>query len=182
MTEIAILGFGSRGRMFAEYAVKNKDVKIAAIADPAYSCRKEAEKYLQPENIYDTADEFYAKGKICDAVLICSQDADHKDMAIKALNLGYDILLEKPAACNLKDCIAIRDEANRLKRKVMLTHVLRYALAFQYIKKLITEGRLGKIVNIEQTENVAYWHFALSYVRGPWRNVEKSSPTIIAKC
>lgn len=182
MIKIAVLGFGSRGQMFAEHAVKNKNVKIVAIADPAEACKKKAENYLPPCAIYNTADEFFAKGKICDAVLICSQDADHKDMALKALNLGYDILLEKPAACTLEDCLAIRDEANRLNRKVMLTHVLRYAPAFQYIKKLIIDGKLGKIVNIEQTENVAYWHFALSYVRGPWRNVEKSSPTIIAKC
>lgn len=182
LLKIAIIGFGSRGQMFGALAASDPRVKIAAIADPEAACREKAKSYVGEDGIFRTADEFFAKGKICDAALICSQDADHREMALKAMTIGYDLLLEKPAACTEEDCIAIRDEAKRLGCKVMLTHVLRYAPAFGYVKKLIKEGVLGKIVNIEQTENVAYWHFALSYVRGPWRNVERSSPTIIAKC
>jgi predicted dehydrogenase len=137
---------------------------------------------LREEMLYESADDFFAQGKICDAVFICTQDAQHIDMALKALALGYDICLEKPAAVTMEDCIQIRDTANRLGRKVMLTHVLRYAPFYQQIKKWIDDGTLGEVVSINQTENIAYWHFALSYVRGPWRNMEESSPTIIAKC
>lgn len=180
--KIAIVGFGSRGQMFANLAVDDERTEIVAIADTEQACREKAKNYVAEDKIFNSADEFFALGKICDAILICTQDADHKSMAIEAMRIGYDILLEKPAACTEEDCIAIRDEANRLGRKVMLTHVLRYAPAFGYVKKLIKDGELGKIVNIEQTENVAYWHFALSYVRGPWRSTENSSPTIIAKC
>jgi predicted dehydrogenase len=59
---------------------------------------------------------------------------------------------------------------------------MRYAPFYRYIKRLIDDGKLGDIVTINQTENIAYWHFALSYVRGPWKKMEDSTPTIIAKC
>ena len=180
--KIAIIGFGSRGQMFGRLAASDSRVKIVAIADPEISCREKAKNYVSEDCIFLSDSEFFKRGKVCDAVLICTQDADHKVAAMKAMSLGYDLLLEKPVACTEKDCIEIRDEAKRLNRKVMLTHVLRYAPSFGYLKKLINDGALGKIVNIEQTENIAYWHFALSYVRGPWRNTENSSPTIIAKC
>ena len=49
------------------------------------------------------------------------------------MELGYDICLEKPAAVNIEDCIKIRDTANRLGRKVMLTHVMRYSPFYQYM-------------------------------------------------
>ena len=184
MKNIAIVGCGSRGQMFARLISRDKNSRLAAIAETV------ADSLELVGNLYDvpkdkrfaSADDFFARGKIADAVLICTQDAQHKEMAFKALELGYDILLEKPAAATIEDCIAIRDTANRLGRKVMLTHVLRYSPFYRYIKQLIMDGKLGKIVNIEQTENVAYWHFGLSYVRGPWRSMEDSTPTIIAKC
>ena len=184
MKSIVIAGFGSRGQMFAKIIRNLNDAKLVAIAEPEERSRLRAhnEFNVPQEKCYKDADELFSQGKIADAAFICSQDAQHKDMAIKALKLGYDILLEKPAAASIEDCIEIRDTANALGRKVMLTHVMRYSPFYRYIKKLIVDGKLGEIVNIEQTENVAYWHFAHSYVRGPWGNMAKSTPTIIAKC
>ena len=183
MKKIAIIGFGSRGQMFAEYSTEDKNSQLVAIAEPVEASREYAAKFGVPkENRYKTAEEFFAQGKIADAVLICTQDAQHKEMALKALETDYDVLLEKPAAANIHDCIEIRDRANALNKKVMLTHVLRYSPFYRYIKQLIISRKLGRIVNIEQTENVAYWHFALSYVRGPWNDMKSSTPTIIAKC
>ncbi|MGN1262047.1 MAG: Gfo/Idh/MocA family protein [Candidatus Enteromonas sp.] len=184
MLRFAILGFGNRGRLFADFIQKDPGAEIVAVVDNAESARKAAKELygIKEENIDSSADAFFARGKIADAIFLCTQDADHYDMAMKAMALGYDLCLEKPAAITEKDCVAIRDEANRLGRKIMLTHVLRYAPFFTAIKAMIDEGKLGEIVTINQTENIAFWHFGLSYVRGPWRNMEESSPTIIAKC
>ena len=180
---VAIVGFGSRGQMFASRIREEGRIELVAIAEVFDAARNVGiTQYGLPENMcFKSADEFFAKGKICDAIFLCTQDAQHKEMAIRAMELGYDMLLEKPAACSIEDCIEIRDTANRLGRKVMLTHGLRYAPFFKYIKHTILEGTLGDIVDIDQTENIAYWHFALSYVRGPWRNMANSSPTLLAK-
>ena len=183
MLKVAIIGFGSRGRMFGQLISEDKEVELVAVADIVKASREAGLELGVKENmLFKDADDFFAQGKICDAVFICTQDAQHIDMALKAMELGYDVCLEKPAAVNLEDCIQIRDTANRLGRKVMLTHVLRYAPFYQQIKKYIDDGTLGEVVSVNQTENIAYWHFALSYVRGPWRKMEDSSVTIIAKC
>lgn len=183
MLKLAVIGFGKRGREFGKKIYEDENAQLLAVADPVKSSRELAREYgVAPEMLFETADDFFAKGKICDAVFICTQDAQHIDMAMKAMELGYDICLEKPAAVNIEDCVAIRDTANRLGRKVMLTHVLRYAPIYQQIKKVIDDGVLGDIVTINQTENIAYWHFSASYVRGPWRKMADSSCTIIAKC
>lgn len=183
MVRVAILGLGSRGRMFSRHITADPEVELVAIAEPVEASRDYAQSLGVPEEMrFESADAFFARGKLCDAVFICTQDAQHVDMALQALELGYDICLEKPAATNMADCIRIRDAANRLGRKVMLTHVMRYAPFYQQIKRWIDNGTLGEVVSINQTENIAYWHFALSYVRGPWRKMADSSPTIIAKC
>ena len=183
MTQVAIIGFGRRGRIFGELIRKDDSVKLVAIADTVEVNRLAGLDFGVDSNMcFNSAESFFAQGKICDAVFICTQDVQHKDMAIKAMELGYDICLEKPAAVNMEDCITIRDTANRLSRKVMLTHVLRYMPFYQQIKKMIVEGMLGEVVTLNQTENIAHQRFALSYVRGPWRSMADSSATIIAKC
>lgn len=183
MTKVAIIGLGHRGQMFANLIQEDDTTQLVAIADSGEYNRSLGAKYGVPaEMCFDSADGFFARGKLCDAVFICTQDSQHIDMTMKALELGYDICLEKPAAVNMEDCIRIRDTATRLGRKVMLTHVLRYAPFFQEIKKIVDAGTLGEIVTLNQTENIGWWHFALSYVRGPWRKMADSSATIIAKC
>ena len=170
--------------MFADLIKKVGNAELVAVAEPVEHSRIKAQKVfgVKSENCFESAEKFFECGKICDAIFICTQDAQHYDEVMTALDLGYDICLEKPAAVNIEQCIAIRDKANALGRKVILTHVLRYAPFYLKIKKYIDEGKLGKIATINMTENIAYWHFALSYVRGPWRRSEDSTPTIIAKC
>ena len=138
MINVAIVGFGSRGQMFGRKIMADENVNLLAVAETVEASREHAAEFgVAPEMRFASADEFFAQGKICDAVFICTQDAQHIDMALKAMELGYDICLEKPAAVNIEDCIKIRDTANRLGRKVMLTHVMRYSPFYQYIKKLI---------------------------------------------
>ncbi|MBQ8294982.1 MAG: Gfo/Idh/MocA family oxidoreductase [Clostridia bacterium] len=184
MKKIAIVGFGSRGQMFGKLIRQYGGAELVAIAETEESNRKRGvEEFGLSEAVcYPSADAFFAQGKIVDAIFLCTQDKQHYEMAMQALELGYDICLEKPAAATIEDCIAIRDKANELGRKVMLTHVVRYAPFYGAIKRMIIEGKLGDVVTINQTENIAYWHFALSYVRGPWRKMFDSTPTIIAKC
>ena len=167
MVKVAIIGFGSRGRMFGDLIKADDTVELIAVADTVEASRMLAVGYGVNEAMcFDGADSFFAQGKICDAVFICTQDAQHIYMTMKALELGYDICLEKPAAVNIEDCVLIRDTANKLGRKVMLTHVMRYAPFYQQIKQMIDNGILGEIVTLNQTENIAYWHFLDIHMRG----------------
>ena len=71
MIKVAIIGFGSRGRMFGSLIQNDKTVELVAIADTAESCREYGIQCGIPENMcFDSADSFFAQGKICDAVFI----------------------------------------------------------------------------------------------------------------
>lgn len=85
-------------------------------------------------------------------------------------------------ACTPEDCLEIERTAKELNRQVAVCHVLRYSLYYEKIKEIIESGILGKIIAIDQVENVAYWHQAHSYVRGDWRRADESTPMILAKC
>ena len=113
---------------------------------------------------------------------MATQDQMHVEPASAALAAGYDVLLEKPMAHTLAGCVQLVQAAERHGRILQICHVLRYSPFWRTLHRVVTSGRLGDIVTVEQRENVAYWHMAHSFVRGNWRNQALASPMILAKC
>lgn len=157
--------------------------EIVAVVEPDEGRRKAAadEFRIPPERQFASVDEFYRLGKICDAVIISSMDRDHYAQTMEALNIGYDILLEKPISPSPEECLRIQRKANEKGRKVIVCHVLRYTNFFAEIKKIIDSGELGKIITIQHNENIGNFHMAHSFVRGNWRRSDLSSPIIMQK-
>lgn len=181
--EFALIGAGQRGMIYAEYAYYKKGVKIAAVVEPHEERRSiAAEKFrIAEENQFSCVEAFFARGKICDAVIIATMDRDHFGHAMAALDCGYDILLEKPISPDPRECIQIGDKAKKLGRKITVCHVLRYTNFFSKIKEIVDSGELGKIIAIQHNENVGNFHIAHSFVRGNWRKSEETSPIIMQK-
>jgi len=59
--------------------------------------------------------------------------------------------------------------------------VLRHSLFFKKLKEIVDSKVLGNVVDIQHNENVGYFHFAHSYVRGNWRNTDIAAPFVVAK-
>ena len=179
-----LIGAGARGQIYAEYAKQHPDeLKIVAVADPrADRRRKICDKYGVDENAqYESWAEILAQPQMADAALVCTLDNNHAEPAILALKRGYHVLLEKPMSNREDECRAIAQAAKESGKVLSICHVLRYTPFYQTVKGLIDAGELGEVASIDQIENVAYWHFAHSFVRGNWRNEAQSSSMILQK-
>ncbi len=106
----------------------------------------------------------------------------HLDSTLPALELGYDVLLEKPMSNTLAGNVRLVQTAERHGRLLMICHVLRYTPFFSTLHDIVASGRLGEVITVEHRENVVYWHMAHSFVRGNWRNSQIENPMILAKC
>ena len=73
-------------------------------------------------------------------------------------------------------CKYLLERAQTLGRSVTVCHVLRYAPFYQKAKELAASGALGRIIALQASENVGYWHMTHSYVRGNWRRADETSP------
>ena len=177
-----LIGAGSRGTIYSTWAAKN-GIEVSAIAELRPDrLNSLADAIGVPESgRYPSADALFAAGKLGDAALICTQDQDHYGHAMQALELGYDLLLEKPISPSARECMEIEEKAKTLDRKVTVCHVLRYTNFFGTLKQIITSGELGKVVAIKHSENIGNYHMAHSFVRGNWRNSDTSAPIILAK-
>lgn len=181
---VAIIGGGSRGLdTYANFMNKTGHFDIVAVCD-VRPVRLEfaQEKYnVKKENCFLKEEEFF-KEKRADVLVIATQDQDHVRQAIKGLELGYDILLEKPITPKKEECLALLNAQKKYNHKVVVCHVLRYAPVYLHVAQLIKDGVIGKLVDIHAIEQVSFWHIAHSFVRGNWRNSDTTSPMILAKC
>jgi predicted dehydrogenase len=108
-------------------------------------------------------------------------DRDHYRQAMRALELGYDLLLEKPISPSAAECVKIAQKAKETGRVVVVCHVLRYTAFFNTIKDIIDSGELGRVISILHEENIGSYHMAHSFVRGNWSRAAESSPIIMQK-
>lgn len=183
MLTFAVLGLGNRGSVYSNYIVKNKNAKILSVCDVKQeSLKQAAELYgVEKNELFLSEDEFFKK-KRADVLIIATLDALHCRQTVKALSLGYDVLLEKPVAPTKAECDEIYDAAKRYGGDVVICHNLRYTPFYQKFKTLIKSGVIGDVLSIEQAENVAYHHYMCSFIRGKWHSEEETSPILLAKC
>ena len=93
----------------------------------------------------------------------------HAELAIRAVEAGKDVLVEKPIALTVPDAERAVRAAKANSRIFMVGHVLRFHPAFEKLKELIDDGELGEVKYIHShrlglgkfhTENDALWDLA----------------------
>jgi predicted dehydrogenase len=104
-----------------------------------------------------------------DAIVLALPPQYHTDYAIKAVESGKDVLVEKPIALTVADAQRSVDAARAHARVFMTGHVLRFHPAFVKLKWLIDNQELGEVKYIHShrlglgkfhTENDALWDLA----------------------
>jgi predicted dehydrogenase len=181
--KLVVFGLGARGNIYATFAktYPEKFDLVAIIENDAK--RLDFAKTAYPgARLFASYQDFLAEKIDADIVAVATQDEDHKEHAVAMMGAGYDLLLEKPIANNVKDCVDIYEASKQYNKKVVVCHVLRYTPFYSTVKRIIDSGKLGEVITIHASENVGYYHQAHSFVRGPWRNKAQSSPMILAKC
>lgn len=183
---VVVVGYGFRGIAYSDFALTNGDkFKIVGVVDPNTLHVKQAqEKFgISDDMCFSSVSEFIKRGKIADCIINATMDNIHIETAIPLLELGYDMLLEKPITNNATELMKLKRVANENNCKLIICHVLRYTPFYVKVKELISSGVIGKLRHIEASENVGIPHASASYIRGKWRNSDEcGSSYLLAKC
>ncbi len=154
MVKIGIIGCGSTIGIARNHINAYKccpDAKITAIYDLLDG---RAQGYIDQMGLTDaiackSLEELFS---LCDAVSVCTPNCEHVPLTIAALKAGKHVLCEKPFAPTPDECQeAIKYE--KLTQKVaMIGLCYRDIPGFVYMKKLIDEGRMGKIFFVREEQ------------------------------
>ena len=180
--KVILIGAGSRGNAYTR-RMNNEKFKVVAVAEPIPERRNHIkEKHGIPEEMcFNTWEPLLDLPKFADIAIISTMDRQHLAPALKAIEQGYNLLLEKPATPTPEECIEIEKAAKAKGVKILVCHVLRYSPFFMALKSMINEGLIGKVMSIHHAECVGNTHQSHSFVRGNWGNSDESSSMILQK-
>ncbi len=182
---VALIGAGLRGINYTSIMQDCPEkFKVIAVAEPDEGRRNQIKKkhHISDDMCFNSWEDMLSKPKMADITMICTQDDMHYEVALKAIELGYDIVLEKPVAPTARECADIALAAKDKNVKVLVCHVLRYTSFFKKIKTLIMDGIIGDVMSVIHVEAVGNVHQSHSYVRGNWHSEKDSTPMLLAKC
>lgn len=181
---ITVVGAGHRADQYLEAMGKfyPGSFQVKNIYEPSPVRQEYFKEKYKVTNIYKGGYEDFLKTteRTTDLVIIGTNDDMHYLPAKHALLLGYDMILEKPICQHLDEVLELKD-LQKEGQLVAVCHVLRHSPFFIKIKEIIDSGIIGKVVDIQHNENIGYFHFSHSYVRGNWRNTTVAAPLIVAK-
>lgn len=183
---VILIGAGSRGTKYTSlmaYEGFQGKYRVVGVAEPIEQRRNRIKDMwsIPDDKCFSYGDEILSLPKFADIAVIATGDSLHYEQALKAIDQGYHLLLEKPAATTAKECVDIAIAAEKKNVKVLVCHVLRYTPFYERTKELVRRGTIGDIQSAIFVEGVGNLHQSHSYVRGNWHNEKESAPMLLAK-
>ncbi|MCC8019670.1 MAG: Gfo/Idh/MocA family oxidoreductase [Rikenellaceae bacterium] len=150
-TRIAIVGTGSRGTYFSRSLVRDHadQAEIVGLCD-INPGRVEASKQLVGLNCptYTDLEQMLGETKP-DYLLVTTMDSTHDQVIVQALELGYNVITEKPMTTDEVKCQRIIDAEKRTGKKVIVAFNYRYANHRTKIWELLRNGEIGDITSVD---------------------------------
>ena len=182
---VVAIGAGNRTNKYLEYVKQHPDkVKLVGVVELNDIRRKHVADCfsLDASQCFVDYRDFFQQPVEADAVMICTPENMHFEPTMQAIERGYHILLEKPIAQTLEECMLIAQAARKHDVLVSVCHVLRYHPYFMKIKELVDSGELGNIISINHRTSVGLDRTAHGFVRGLWRKEAVTNPMLMSKC
>ena len=102
-------------------------------------------------NYLDSVEEALAWGP--DAVVVCSENINHRRLVEQAAAAGAQILCEKPLATTATDAAAMLDAVERAGVALMIAYPVRFSPSFVDLKAQVDAGQLGEVLAVLGTNN-----------------------------
>ena len=185
----ALVGAGSRCRMFLDPILSDyeKESELVAIADPNkgrleyHQSRIIAEYGYQDFRVYHSDDfDRLIEETRPDVVIVTTVDAFHHKYIIRAMELGCDVVTEKPMTIDAAKCNAIMDTIENTGKNLRVAFNYRWSPGATKVREVIQKGTIGEILHVD----MEYWlntSHGADYFRRWHREKNKSGGLIVHK-
>lgn len=143
---LVVVGYGGMGGWHVEHAQKSDVVNLVGI----YDIKQERTDLARERGIfaYDSLEDVLADNKV-DLITVATPNDVHKEIVIKSLEAGKNVICEKPvtlSSADLQDMI----DAGVKSGKIFTVHQnRRWDVDFLAMKQIVNSGEIGEMINIE---------------------------------
>jgi predicted dehydrogenase len=139
------IGAGIRGRHWLDYVKAFAGTACVGLVEPDAGNRDKARAALGPGVPILTDLEAALAEVEADAALIVSPDRLHAEQALRCLEKGLNVLIEKPFTPTVAEAAAVLAKAAEVGRQVIVAEQYRFWAAERTVKKLLEDGRIGRV-------------------------------------
>jgi predicted dehydrogenase len=158
---VGILGCGPIAQ-FAHFDAcrKARNAELYAICDLADDLRERMAIVHQPNVAYADYDAMLADPRV-DAVLIAIADQFHMPAALKAIEAGKHVLVEKPLGTDVESCRELRDQAAASKLVVLVGNNRRFDPGIAFARRFI-EGEMGQRIALKSWYHDSIYRYTMT--------------------
>lgn len=171
---IAVLGAGLIGRRHAELIAQHPGTRLAAIADPDPRTATVAEQFAVPWHA--GLDSLLASAPAPDGVIVATPNALHLEHALRCIDAGVPVLVEKPIATSTDDGTLMAEASDLRGVPLLVGHHRRHSPIVQSARTIVADGALGDVVAISATTLFAK---PSEYFAAEWRRRPGGGPILI---
>lgn len=150
----AICGFGHIGKRHFEVLNQNQACRVVAMIDINEQISHSSD-YPSGIPFFTDIDECLAGGLAIDVLIIATPNAFHMPIAMKALNHGIHVVVEKPMGIHSSECAAVNALAQSVGKQVFVVKQNRYSPPSKWLKSLMEQQLLGEIFWVQVN---CYWN------------------------
>ncbi len=143
---VAVVGYGGMGGFHTRHNIQSGVADVAGIWDINPTRRAVAEE--KGIHVYKSLDDLLSD-KSVDIVTIATPNELHKEIAIKAMEAGKNVVSEKPVAINSQELAEMIATSERTGKLFTVHQNRRWDCDFLMIKELYSSGKLGEVFGIE---------------------------------
>ena len=177
---LAMVGTGHRGTgMWGTTVVKayGDIVEFVGLCDINPGRAETAKRMLNVTcPTFTNFEEMIAKTKP-ETVIVTTVDGTHHTFISKALEMGCDVITEKPLTTSESKLKLILDAQRKSKNKIIVAHNYRYPPTVGKIKELLMQERVGRIASVDFHWYLDVYHGADYFRR--WHRLRENSGTLL---
>lgn len=175
--KLAIIGCGIKATQYIQTWIVRSDIQLVAIMDPNTKamdnvCSIAQEQHKTAPMCYSNWQQLLQENaKQLDAVYICTPHASHADQALLALELGLDVLLEKPMVTSVPEAEALAAAQQKSGKALVVAYQGGLSPLVSELKDAIAKQTYGPLVSI----NAAIWEDWADKYQGHWKQIPEIS-------
>lgn len=160
---VAVVGYGGMGGWHTRLLKEIPEVNLIGI----YDIKPERNAAAEEAGIkaYESLEAVLNDGEV-DVVTIAIPNDLHKDVAIQAMAAGKNVISEKPVTLCSADLEEMIAASNKYGKIFTVHQNRRWDEDFRIAKKIVNDGQLGRIFNIESRVHGSRG------IPGDWRNTK----------
>ncbi|MFK5879366.1 MAG: Gfo/Idh/MocA family oxidoreductase [Flavobacteriaceae bacterium] len=144
--KFAVVGCGHIGKRHAEMISRNSNAELVALVDVKSKDTLNISQYELP--FFSSLEDFLQSDIQVDVVTIATPNGFHAPQAIKVLEAGNNVVIEKPLALSKADAEAVIFKALNVGKQIFAVMQNRYSPPSIWIKELIESKTLGDIYSV----------------------------------